>query len=77
MAEAYVAEQLRKAGLEPAGSKGYYQSVKLQSGQIIEKDSSMAILRDGQIDRLTSRDDAYFNLRVDNAPEVGAPLVFA
>lgn len=33
-AEAYVVEQLKQAGLEPAGSNGFYQPVKLQSRQI-------------------------------------------
>ena len=30
-AEAYVVAQLRQAGLQPAGSDGYYRPVKLQS----------------------------------------------
>jgi hypothetical protein len=47
-AEAYVVAQLQQAGLQPAGSDGYYQPVKLQSREIIEKDSSLTLIRDGK-----------------------------
>jgi len=76
-AEAYVVTQLQQAGLQPAGSEGYYQPVKLQSRQIIEKDSSLSLIRDGKAEALTLGEDAYFGTRVDLAPEVQAPLVFA
>ena len=75
-AEAYVVAQLTRAGLQPAGSDGYYQAVKLQSHQIVEKDSSLALIRDGKPEPLTLGDDAFFGTRVDLAPEVQAPLVF-
>ena len=52
-AEAYVVEQLKQLGLEPAGKDGYYQAVKFQSRQIIEKDSSAALVRDGKEEPLT------------------------
>ena len=35
-AEAYVVEQLKQAGLQPAGTDGYYQPVRFESRQIIE-----------------------------------------
>src|SRR5579862_2998587 len=47
-AEAYVVDQLKLAGLEPAGTTGFYQPVKFESRQIIEKDSSLALVRDGK-----------------------------
>jgi Zn-dependent M28 family amino/carboxypeptidase len=75
-AEAYVVDQLKKAGLEPAGTDGYYQPVKFNSRQIVERDSSAALIRDGQAEPLTLGDEAYFNTHVDLAPEVEAPLVF-
>ena len=75
-AEAYIVEQLRSDGLEPAGSKGFYQPVKFESRQIIEKDSSLALVRDGKAQTLTLGDDAIFSTRVDLAPSVEAPLVF-
>lgn len=75
-AEAYVVDQLEKAGLQPAGSDGFYQPVKFQSRQIIEKDSSLALIRDGKIEALALGEDAFFSTRVDLAPEVQAPLEF-
>ena len=76
-AEAYVVEQLKKSGVQPAGKDGYYQPVKFESRQIIEKDSSAALIRDGKIEPLTLGDDIIFNARIDLAPKVKAPLVFA
>jgi hypothetical protein len=75
-AEAYIVEQLKAAGVEPAGSDGYYQPVKFISRQIIEKDSSASLIRDGKAEPLTLGEDAYFGTRVDLAPEVEAQLVF-
>lgn len=75
-AEAYVVTQLRQAGLQPAGKDGYYQPVNLQSRQIIEKDSSLALIRDEKVEPLTLGEDAFFSTRVDLAAEVRAPLVF-
>jgi Zn-dependent M28 family amino/carboxypeptidase len=75
-AEAYVVAQLKQAGLQSAGSDGYYQAVKLQSRQIIEKDSSLTLIRDGKAEPLTLGEDAFFGTRIDLAPEVQAPLVF-
>jgi len=76
-AEAYVVEQLRQAGLQPAGSDGFYQPIKFVSRQIVEKDSSASLLRNGKTEPLTLGEDAIFSTRVDLAAEVEAPLVFA
>lgn len=80
-AEAYIVEQAKKDGLEAAGSKeqagtSFYQPVKLESRQIVEKDSSLALVRDGKQQPLTLGEDAMFSTRADLAPEVEAPLVF-
>src|SRR5256885_1414192 len=76
-AEEYVVQQLTKAGLEPAGTNGYYQPVKFISRQIIEKDSTAALVRNGTEEPLRLGEDAYFSTRVDLSPEeVKAPLVF-
>jgi len=75
-AEAYVVEQLKQSGVEPAGSNGYYQPVKLVSREIDEKNSSMALVKDGKAEPLTLGEDAFFSTRVDLAPQVEAPLVF-
>jgi Zn-dependent M28 family amino/carboxypeptidase len=75
--EAYVVDQLTKAGLQPAGVDGFYQPVKFVSREIVEKDSSAALIRGSKIDPLNLGEDAYFNTRVDLAPEeITAPLVF-
>ncbi|HEY2913776.1 MAG TPA: hypothetical protein VGK21_10490, partial [Candidatus Angelobacter sp.] len=39
-AQEFVVEQLKRAGLEPVGSASYYQPVRLESRQIVEKESS-------------------------------------
>jgi len=75
-AEAYVVEQLRTNGIEPAGKDGYYQPVKFVSRQLVEKDCSAALVRDGKAQPLTLGDDIIFSTRIDLAPEVEAPLVF-
>jgi Zn-dependent M28 family amino/carboxypeptidase len=75
-AEAYIVEQLKMNGLVPAGSDGFYQPVKFESREIIEKDSSAALVREGKSEPLTLGEDVYFGTRVDLAPEVEAPLVF-
>ena len=76
-AQEYVVEQLKRAGLEPVGSRSYYQMVRFESRQIVEKESSLALMHNGQVEPLTLGDDAIFSTRVDLAPAVNAPLVFA
>ncbi len=77
-AEAYVVDQVTKAGLQPAGINGFYQPVKFVSREIVEKDSSAALVTSGKVEPLVLGDDAYFNTRFDLAPEeISAPMVFA
>ena len=75
-AEAYVVNQLKQSGVEPAGENGYYQPVKLTSREIDEKNSSMALVKDGKAEPLTLGEDAFFSTRAELAPQVEAPLVF-
>ena len=75
-AEDYVVSQLKRASLQAAGTDGFYQQVKFQSRQIVEKDSSLALIRNGKLEPLTLGEDAFFSSRADLAPEVQAPLVF-
>jgi len=76
-AEAYVVDQLTKAGLQPAGSQGFYQPVQFVQREVDESHSSAALVRDGRSEPLTLGEDAYFSARVDLAPEeITAPLVF-
>ena len=75
-AQAYAVEQLKKAGLEPAGINGFYQPVRFVSRQIVEKDCSLTLVRDGQREPLVLGDDAFIGTRIMPAPEVKAPMVF-
>jgi Zn-dependent M28 family amino/carboxypeptidase len=76
-AEAYIVDQLTKAGLQPAGSNGFYQPVRFVQREIDESRSSAALVRDGKPEPLTLGEDAFFSTRVDlAAEEITAPLVF-
>ena len=75
-AQAYAVEELKAAGAEPAGVNGYYQPVNFVSHQIVEKDCSLALIRDGKREPLVLGDDAFISSRILPAPEVKAPLVF-
>jgi Zn-dependent M28 family amino/carboxypeptidase len=75
-AQEYVIGQLKSLGVKPAGSNGYYQPVKFVVREISEKDSSLALVRDGKVVPLTLGEEAYFGLRAKLAPEVEATLVF-
>src|SRR5258708_21912739 len=46
-AESYIVDQFTKAGLQPAGSNGFYQPVKSVSRQIVEKYSSATLVHAG------------------------------
>jgi hypothetical protein len=72
----YVAAQLRKSGLEPAGVGGYIQPVPFKTRKIVEAESSLALVRGANTEPLKLGDDVNINLRVDPAPAVEAPLVF-
>ena len=75
-AQKYVIEQLRSAGAQPAGINGFYQPIKFVSSEIIEKDSSLTLIRDGKSEGLTLGEDAIISTRVRPAPSVEASLVF-
>src|SRR3954464_11174578 len=64
-AQAYVVEQLKNDGLQPAGSNGFLQPVQFRSKAIDESQSSMALLRDGKDEPLVLGDDAMFSARLD------------
>jgi Zn-dependent M28 family amino/carboxypeptidase len=75
-AEAFVVDELKRSGLEPAGSNGFYQSVKFESRQIVEKDSSATLVKGAELRPLILGEDVYFGTRADLAPVLEAPLVF-
>jgi Zn-dependent M28 family amino/carboxypeptidase len=75
-AQAYIVAQLKSLGLAPAGTDGYYQSVKLKTLEIQEADSSLALVRDGHAQPLILGDQAILSTRYSLAPQVDAPLAF-
>ena len=73
----YVAGEFEKLGLRGAGNDGYLQAVVLKSLTIDEAHCRLALVRDGGEEPLRIGEDALISLRVDPAPSVDAPLVFA
>ncbi len=73
----YVAREFARAGLRPAGTDGFLQPVPLKSRTIDEAHCRLALVRDGREEPVALGDDAMISLRVDPAPSVEAPLVFA
>ena len=76
-AAAYVAGEFERAGLKPAGTKGYFQPVHFTRRRIIEAQSEVALVRDGKEDVLRFGDDVTISLRAELTPSVEAPMVFA
>jgi Zn-dependent M28 family amino/carboxypeptidase len=76
-AQAYAVEQLQKAGLEPAGTDGFYQPVRFMQFQVDEPKSSLALVASGKSGPLSFSDDAFISSRsTRSSVNVGAPLVF-
>jgi Zn-dependent M28 family amino/carboxypeptidase len=73
----YVAKEFGRAGLKPAGTEGYLQTVRLTSREIDEAHSSLTLMRNGPIEPLVLGQDAIISARVDPSPTVEAELVFA
>ena len=74
----YVAAEFKRAGLEPGGTKGYFQPVPFRSRRIVEAQSSLALVRaGGAITPVVLGEEATFSMRIEPAPSVEAPIVFA
>ena len=76
-AVAYVVSEFEKAGLKPAGTKGFSQSVAFLQRRIVEDKSQIALVRDGRENVLRLGTDVSVNLRAELTPSIEAPLVFA
>ena len=72
----YIAAAFKRAGLKPAGTKGYWQPVNFVSRQVQENECSLALIRNGQAESIALGDEAVFSMRIAHAPRVEAPLVF-
>ena len=76
-AESYVVDELKKSGIESAGNNGFYQPVKFTERRLNEKNSSLALVKDGKAEPLQLGEDATLSTRVsDTAPSVEAQLAF-
>src|SRR6202048_4463148 len=62
-AQAYAVEQLQKAGLQSAGSNGFYQPVHFNQYEVDEAKSSLALVANGQAKTLSFADDAFIGTR--------------
>src|SRR5947209_7010664 len=76
-AAVYVAGEFERAGLQPAGTSGYFQPVKFKSREIDEHQSGLALGRNGKPVPLKLGEDAIVSMRIDPPDTVVAPLVFA
>ncbi len=72
----YVAAEFEKFGLKPGGTDGYLQQVKFETRQLVEKDSSLEIVRDGKAEPLKLGEEANLSARADLAPSIEAGMVF-
>jgi Zn-dependent M28 family amino/carboxypeptidase len=72
----YIAAAFQRAGLKPAGTKGYLQPVNFVSRRVQEEGCNLALVRNGQADAIALGDEATFSMRIAHAPRVEAPLVF-
>jgi len=75
-AAAYVTEQFKNAGLQPAGVNGYAQPVEFDVAQIDESHSSIEIVRDGKAEPVKFGDEAFFAVGKDLAGKAEAEAVF-
>lgn len=77
-AQAYAVDQLQRAGLQPAGTDGFYQPLTLNQYQVDEDKSSLALISNSQAKPLSFADDAFISTRATHASAaLTAPLVFA
>jgi Zn-dependent M28 family amino/carboxypeptidase len=72
----YVAAAFEQAGLQPAGTKGYFQPVQFSTRTIDESRSSLALVVNGKAESLVLGEDASFVARAPLAATADAPLVF-
>jgi Zn-dependent M28 family amino/carboxypeptidase len=75
-AAAYMVDQFRAAGLEPAGIRGYRQPVDFTVTRIDETRSSLELLRDGNAQSVKLGDDAVLGVDSHAAEHVEAGAVF-
>jgi hypothetical protein len=76
-AAAYVVDQFKSYGLQPAGvDGGFYQPVKFDVQRVLADKSSMSLVVDGKEEPLSLGTDAVLGARSAQVDHVGAPLLF-
>jgi hypothetical protein len=75
-AAAYMADQFRAAGLQPAGADGYLQPIDFQVVRIDESRCSLDLLRDGKTQPVKLGDNAILGVSSHAAENVEASAVF-
>jgi Zn-dependent M28 family amino/carboxypeptidase len=75
-AQQYAIEQLKAAGVEPAGVNGFRQPLKFISRKVVESESSLTLINGSKREPLALGDDAIISARIMPAPQVNAGLVF-
>ena len=76
-AAAYVVDQFKSYGLEPAGKDGtFYQPVKFEVQRVLAEKSSLALVDDGKSEPLVLGEDAILGTRSPQPKTITAPLVF-
>ena len=75
-AAGFVASEFERAGLKPAGTKAYLQPVKFKTAQIVEAESSLAYVRNGQVTPLKLGPDAALGVRAGLAETFEGEAVF-
>src|SRR5215510_12996724 len=64
----YVAGAFERAGLKPAGTRGYFQPVKFISRKIVEERSSLSIVRNGKAEPVVLGEEATLAMGIEQAP---------
>jgi hypothetical protein len=75
-AAAYVVEQFKAMGLQPAGVNGFYQPVKFDVTRVVAEKSSMSLVVAGKETPLVLGKDAILGARGAQPKTVEAQLVF-
>ena len=75
-AATYVEGQFKDIGLKPGGVAGYRQPVKFESRVLVPEQSQLALVRNGEEEPLTLREDASLSARGELDGSIEAPMVF-
>ena len=75
-AAVYMADQFRAAGLQPAGTNGYRQSIDFHVTRVDEAHCSVELIRNGGTEPLKLGDDAMLGVSSQAVEQIEAPVVF-